>query len=282
MRTENIYDAISGLDEKYVTASDNSDAIRLSFRKNRAHKIKMIGTVCACTVVVMVSGWIGSQGWFGKKPPTEQNTFVPQESASVSDNRTTGKTQDWQTTVTEQPTEPVKEMESRIQKTENHTQTVTTGNQNRLEPTTKALQTDAYSTTKPSQTEVHSTTNPPTTSKSEAVFYLKYTYFIVDSAFSAYRPGKVVGEEMVGERLENASATGVYIFSDGRTEEDETLRCEIFALTGVDPGIAVCVRFIDKGKGLTTDHYYLLYNPTADTSTIEAYLIPQTEANNEE
>ena len=110
----------------------------------------------------------------------------------------------------------------------------------------------------------------------------RYTYFIVDSSYSAYRPGKVVSEEMVGERLEDTAATGVYVFADGRTEEDETLRCEIFALTGVDPGIAVCVRFIDKGKGLTTDHYYLLYNPEADTSAIEAYLIPQVEANNEE
>ena len=257
-------------DDLICSASDDTE-VRKAFRQYRSHRNKMLSIMCCCIVVAAAAIGFGSQGWFGKKPPVERNTFVQQESTSISDDQTTGKTQDWQTTVTEQPTEPVKEMESRIQKTENHTQTVTTGNQNRLEPTTKA-----------SQTEVHSTTNSPTTSKSEAVFYLKYTYFIVDSAFSAYRPGKVVGEEMVGERLENASATGVYIFSDGRTEEDETLRCEIFALTGVDPGIAVCVRFIDKGKGLTTDHYYLLYNPTADTSTIEAYLIPQTEANNEE
>ena len=276
MRTENIYDAISGLDETYVSASDDSDAIRLSFRKNRARKIKMIGTVCACAAVVIASGWIGSQGWFGKKPPAERNTFVQQESTSISDNQTTGQTQDRQTTVGKQSTTaPSNEAESLISKTEKDiTQTVTTGTRNQQEARTKPPHTDVPSTAKVS--------DPPTTSKSEAVFYLKYTYSIVDSAFSAYRPGKVVGEEMVGERLENASATGVYVFSDGRTEEDETLRCEIFALRGVDTGTAVCVRFIDKGKGLTTDHYYLLYNPAADTSAIEAYLIPQTEANNEE
>ena len=109
MRTESIYDAISGFDEEYVSASDNSDAIRLSFRKNRARKIKTIGTVCVCAAVVIASGWIGSQGWFGKKPPVGQNTFVPQESISVSDDRTTGQTQDRQTTVEEQLTEPAKE-----------------------------------------------------------------------------------------------------------------------------------------------------------------------------
>lgn len=109
MRTENIYDAISGFDEEYVFASDNNDAIRLSFRKNRARKIRMIGTVCTCAVVVMVSGWIGSQGWFGKKPPVERNTFVPQESTSVSDDQTIGQTQGRQTTVGKQSTEPAKE-----------------------------------------------------------------------------------------------------------------------------------------------------------------------------
>ena len=132
MRTENIYDAISGFDEEYVSASDNNDAIRLSFRKNRARKIKMIGTVCTCAVVVMVSGWIGSQGWFGKKPPVEQNPFVPQESTSVSDDQTTGQAQDQQTTVGEQSTtEPAKETESRISKREAQTQTTQTDNPNR-------------------------------------------------------------------------------------------------------------------------------------------------------
>ena len=40
----------------------------------------------------------------------------------------------------------------------------------------------------------------------------------------------------------------MFVHSDGRMQKDGTLRCEIFALTGVDPGIAVCVRFIDRGK----------------------------------
>ena len=163
MRTENIYDAISGLDEKYVTASDNSDAIRLSFRKNRAPKIKMIGTVCACTVVVMVSGWIGSQGWFGKKPPVESNTFVPQESTFVSDDQTNGQTQERQTTVGERSTTgPAKETESRAPKTEKQTQATRTDDRNRQEPTTKAARTDVNSTTKPPRTDV-----PPTTKARE-------------------------------------------------------------------------------------------------------------------
>lgn len=118
------------------------------------------------------------------------------------------------------------------------------------------------------------TTIDPPTDPEDNAFYQLYTYVIVDSAFSDYRLGKVVGEEMVGERLEDAAAAGVYVQSDGTMQEDETLRCEIFDLTGVDPEIAVCVRFIDRGKGLSTDRYYLLYPPGADMSAIEADLTP--------
>ena len=163
MKTDAIYDAISGLDETYVSAADNSDAIRLSFRKNRTRKSKTIGTVCACAVVVMASGWIGSQGWFGKKPPASQNTYVPYESTSVSDSQTTEQMQNQQTTVGEQPTAaPPKEAESRIPKTENPTKTVPTATQNRQEATTKPSQTDVHATTKSLLTNV-----PPTTKARE-------------------------------------------------------------------------------------------------------------------
>ena len=295
MRTEAIYDAISGFEEAYVSAAENTDAIRLSFRKHRTRQIQMIGTACACAAVMLAAGWIGSQGWFGKRPPAAPGGFVTGENISVSDDLTTLHTAKEQTEarestsvsddpITEQTqnrpttakepstTEPVKETESRNSKTEKNTaQTVPTGARNR-----------EGAPPKPTQTDSSPTTDAPTNPKDEAVFYLRYTYFIVDSAYSAYRPGKVVNEEMVGDRLEAAVATGVYVFSDGRTEEDETLRCEIFALTGVAPEVAVCVRFIDKGKGLTTDHYYLMYHPAADTSAIEAYLIPEPSYSGEE
>lgn len=260
-------------DDIIHSASDDA-AVRKIFRQHRSHRNKMLSIMCCCIVVAAAAIGFGSQGWFGKRPPVTPGGFVTRESTAVSDDSITEQTQNRRATVEERSTEPAKETESRISKTENTTQTVPTGTRNREGAPPKPPQTNVPSTTKVKDT--------PTGSGDEAVFYLRYTYCIVDSAFSAYRPGKVVSEERVGERLEEATAAGVYVFSDGRIEEDETLRCEIFSLKGVDPGIAVCVRFIDKGKGLTTDHYYLLYNPEADTSAIEAYLIPQVEANNEE
>ncbi len=77
MNTANIYDAISGFDEKYVSAADDTDAIRSSFRKNRARTVKITGTVCACAAVVIAAVWIGSQSRFGKTPEaTPKSTTI--------------------------------------------------------------------------------------------------------------------------------------------------------------------------------------------------------------
>ena len=73
MNTENIYDAVSGVDKKFVSAADDTDTIRLSFKRNRARKTKIIGSVVCCTVLVLAAGWISSQNWFGKTPSVTPN-----------------------------------------------------------------------------------------------------------------------------------------------------------------------------------------------------------------
>ena len=85
MNNDIIYDAFSGVREEYLSAADDINAIRLSFRKNRARTVRMIGTVCACVVLVLAAGWISSQSWFGKTPAlTPDNT-------SIADQQITGE-----------------------------------------------------------------------------------------------------------------------------------------------------------------------------------------------
>ena len=165
MNTSAIYDAISGFEEAYVSAAENTDAIRQSFHKHRTRQIQMIGTVCACAAVMLAAGWIGSQGWFGKRPPVTPGGFVTRESTSVSDDSITEQTQNRPTTAEERSTEPAKETESRKPKTENTTQTVPTSTRNREEAPPK-----------PTQTDSSPTTDTPTNPKDEAVFYKRYTY----------------------------------------------------------------------------------------------------------
>ena len=78
MNNDVIYDAFSGVDEEYLSVADNADAIRQSFKKNRARKTKIIGSVVCCAVLVLAAGWISSQHWFGKTP-----SVIPNETSNA-------------------------------------------------------------------------------------------------------------------------------------------------------------------------------------------------------
>lgn len=192
MKIANIYDAVSGLDEKYVLDAENSEAVRLSFRKNRARKIKMIRTVSACAAVVIATGLIASQGWLGKKLPVRSDGFVTWESTSGSDDSITEQTQIRQTTDAEQSTTaPSKEMESQISKTENHTQTSTTVNQNLKETRSKALQPRRPVTTKtverPTASSKETRSGVPLTSRpfSKTIVEKQTDYSVVSTSVEA-------------------------------------------------------------------------------------------------
>ena len=84
MNTENIYDAVSGVDQQFVSAADDTDAIRLSFKKNRARKTKIIGSVVCCAALVLAAGWISSQNWLSKTP-----SVMPNETTNAGSHLTT-------------------------------------------------------------------------------------------------------------------------------------------------------------------------------------------------
>ncbi|MBQ7100995.1 MAG: hypothetical protein IJN81_05135 [Clostridia bacterium] len=131
MNTNNIYDAISGFDEKYISAADNTDAVSLSFRKHKNHKLKIVETLCACAALIIATGWISSQNWFGKNP------VVTQTGISVSDNASK----------TDPPGTEHSPYQPTASETETHTQAHTTVNPSRQEHSTQAPKTDAPSTT---------------------------------------------------------------------------------------------------------------------------------------
>ena len=275
-------------DEQLAPACDIA-GLRQSFKRYRARRITGVGALCVCLLAALSAAALRLPGVFHQTPVVIPSASTPSQPVPATEAGTTRTGQNNEPTsggpaavVPSTGREPAQEETSRRQAGAPSPDDPTepahgAAPENETEPTAPLP-----GTTDGGETEPAPTTDPPTAPPEEAVFYLRYTFVIVNSAFSSYRTGKVVEEAMVGDRLEDAVAAGVYVYADGRTEEDETLRCEIFELTGIDPGIAVCVRFIDKGKGLTTDHYYLLYHPDADTSAIEAYLIPEPTFSGEE
>ena len=285
MTGRDILCAIAGIDDGIVLASGQFSAVESSIKddqKRMRRRFTAIGI--AVVICIAVFGAVKSMPQFFKviistdtttiqTPVVIPPTSTPSQTVPTKEAGTTRPGQnDELTSGDPAAVVPSTEREMAQEETSRRQSDAPTHGatpENETEPAAPTSETTDGREAEPAQT-----TDQPTIPEDKVVFYQLYTYVIVSSTFSDYRLDKVVGEEMVGERLEDAAATGVYVQSDGTILEDETLRCEIFALTCVDPEIAVCVRFIDRGKGLKTDRYYLLHHPDADMSAIESYLNP--------
>lgn len=102
----------------------------------------------------------------------------------------------------------------------------------------------------------------------------QYVYRVEEGAYSSYAAGKVIEESRIGEKLEDISVLGGWRdLSDGTSLSQEQLRAEVYAIRDVSPDVAVALKFIDKGDALTTTHYYVILNPTADLTTVADYII---------
>ena len=122
----------------------------------------------------------------------------------------------------------------------------------------------------------------PSSDSPEIVAFEKYVFRIDGPEYADYLPGKVIENEKVGAIIGRATATAGWQYADGSMSATESLRCELFEITGVDRTVAICVRFTDRGEALTTDHFYVLYDPCAELFRVSDYTVPTTVPNNEE
>ena len=107
-----------------------------------------------------------------------------------------------------------------------------------------------------------------------------YDYGINDGAYATYISGKVIEAEKVGAKLESVTVTGGWKNEAGEWISTENLNAEVYEITGIDGGIAVALKFIDQGEAVTTTHYYVIMNPTADLTAVEDYVIAPITPNN--
>ena len=108
-----------------------------------------------------------------------------------------------------------------------------------------------------------------------------YRYSIDEGDFADYVGGKVIDEEKLGEKIGDVTlSAGWHVNSDGTWKTQESLRGEVYVITGVPQEVAVALRFLDKGDAVTLDHYYVLLNPEADLSAVSEYVIPAYMPNN--
>ena len=114
----------------------------------------------------------------------------------------------------------------------------------------------------------------------ETAFGTRYVYRIREGLFAPYVGGKVIAEDRIGQMLESVTVSGGWITEEGQEPTDEILAGEVYTIKGVDPEVAVALKFLDKGDALTTTHYYVILNPQADLSPVEEYVIPAYMQNN--
>lgn len=108
----------------------------------------------------------------------------------------------------------------------------------------------------------------------ETAFGSRYVYRISDGTFAPYAGGKVIDPEYIGEKLEDVTVIAGWITEPTQSPADETLRGEVYEIKGVSPHTAAALWFLDKGDALTTTHYYVILNPTADLTPVTDYVIP--------
>lgn len=110
---------------------------------------------------------------------------------------------------------------------------------------------------------------------SEETYEKGYFYSIDQGPFSSYVGGKVIAEDKIGNKISDVLVTAGWKNAAGEwIHETEKLRGEVYTINGVSNDVAVALKFLDKGEAVTTTHFYVLLNPAADLTPVEAYRIP--------
>ena len=115
----------------------------------------------------------------------------------------------------------------------------------------------------------------------EAIYEIRYFYGINEGGYSTYVGGRVIAEDKIGNKIADVFLTAGWKNAAGEwTSETEKLRGEVYTISGVSNDVAVALKFIDKGEAVTTIHYYVIMNPSADLTPVKDYVITPVVSNN--
>lgn len=250
MNNRDINIALSRIDEKYIIESCDFADLSLKFKNARKKKMRTVCTICSCFVICIAA--------FGMMGISIFNTNMPllTEKDSTTNIQTTAASD----------------------KTENTTANtvVSTTVRNETTPTdNKVNQESKPPVFIPPDMDVDSinTTQPNKDATGEVQIESKYVFYMTIGPYASYQGGKVIAAEKVSEKIGDTTVTAGWKASNSSTlSKAETLRAEVFAIKNISPEIAVCIRFIDKGEAVNTEHYYVRTNPHADLSEVEDYL----------
>ena len=114
--------------------------------------------------------------------------------------------------------------------------------------------------------------NPPastalalgTTFVEELALEKQYQTRITGGDYQTYVLQRTCEEQYVGELLGSVTVEAGWQNGAGEyVSEVEHLMAQVYALKAYSPQAAVCLKFLDKGDALTTEHYYVYRNPAS-------------------
>ena len=107
----------------------------------------------------------------------------------------------------------------------------------------------------------------------ETMFSERYVYSVDEGVYATYEGGRVIDASRIGAKLETVAVTGGWMNSVGTMLTEEHVNAEVFEIDEISTDIAVAIRFLGKLDAMTTEHYYVIYNPESDLTTIQEYVI---------
>ena len=106
-----------------------------------------------------------------------------------------------------------------------------------------------------------------------ATFSERYVYSVDEGVYAAYVGGRVIDASRIGNKLEKVAVTGGWMNYAGTMLTEEHADAEVFEIEEISTDIAVAIRFLGKLEAMTTEHYYVIYNPESDLTAIQEYVI---------
>ena len=95
---------------------------------------------------------------------------------------------------------------------------------------------------------------------------------IVDERYAAYQSSRVIDPTYVGEKIEEVEVYAYwYYHSSGTKTDDQYLSAEVYRIKGVDPSVAVCVKYLEPCDALTMTHYYMFTNKEIRFESLGAF-----------
>ena len=137
-----------------------------------------------------------------------------------------------------------------------------------------AISTSLHIEARPTAAEL-ATAAPCTTVSGDAWLEKEYRTRIEDSVYQSYQATQFCEAQYVGDLLGTVTVEAGWQNGAGEyLGQPEQLKAQVYSLKPVRPEIAVCLKFLDKGEALTTEHYYVYHAPDSglDIMSLGAHL----------